>query len=262
MNITKKNQATAKISCSFGAILCLISIIWGILLIPVAKSHTDQLIAFGFAAINILNQLFLIVCLLFIGVVAHQFVSKLKIEISRNMFFAVIGYIIAVISFLISVHELAILIFLALSLLILGIGRFADNISDLKLEIMAPVLYVAQVGVFILIFSLFCKDAENIIISALLITTYSMCVSTFVFVCCCVGSLMYKLPKLVKDEYIFNEVLISCLVVSGVLLKMYKGASNQLYAFIAVSVLSWICFKLCNYLKNKPNQKDKYSREN
>lgn len=262
MKVVSNNQDTLSASFSLGKILCFVAVIWTMLLYPVAQYHTS-LLAFGFSALNIENQFYEACSLLIIGIAAHKLFPNIKIEITRSIFYAEAVYMLPTISFLISVNELAILLYLVLFLPIMfGIGNFAKGYSDFKLQILAIGVYTAQVVIFFLIFSLFFQGAENLIMSSLLWVTHVISIFTVVIELFACANLIVKGKNRVRSEYIFNRTLIICILISVCLL-IFKGAvSNQLFIFAFSSVCGWIFFKMCNYSKNKPNKKQGESREN
>ncbi len=176
-------------------------------------------------------------------------------EVPLSIFYASIGYMLSTIGFLISGDGLAILTFLSLLLpMVFSVGFLTKNCSDSKLPIIAIGAYVAQVGIFFLVFSLFFHEVENLIMSALLLVTYSMCIFTVVVEWFACLHLMSREAYRNKVEYILNTVWIICLVISYMLLAMKGTSSNQLLTFLILSVFGRVCFELCDYLKTKPNK--------
>lgn len=259
----KKNQGALTISCSLDKILGFLVLSWGILLYPVGQYHTSTLLAFGFPPINLENQLLGIIGLSLIAVVSYKLLPSVKIEVSHGIFYASSGYILPIMGFLISVDELAILLFLASVLPIaFGIERFTMGCSDFKLQIIAIGLYVVQIGIFFLIFFIFCHGAENLIISSLLCTTYAMCILTLIMESLASANLICEGEPRIKVEQIFSKTWIICIVISSVFLIIKGKGVILLYKLVILSVCGWMCFKLCNYLKHKPNQEKKESGKN
>ncbi len=254
----KQTGFTTK-SYSLGSILCFIAAIWGMLLYPTALYNSEVLSAYGFREVNIANQLFSILVLFVIGLLAMRLFVRAKLEVDTNNLIALAGASFGLIGFLISIHETAILLMLILALPSCFIVRnYVQSLGNTSLILAALAIYMIFSLIFFLEFRIFFDVKESllsgVILSSSFVTGSFVIISNGFFIIEAFGKNLGNN----KRDLIFTQSLGICSMMPCALESLLHGTKCP--EVVLLTAYTMLILLLVKCLKTNPNNKNEEAR--
>ena len=244
---------------SLGSILCFIAAIWLVLLYPTAQYNSEVLSAYGFGQVNIANQLFGILVLVVIGLLAMRLFAKAKLELNINKVIALAGASFGLIGFLISIHETAILLMLILALpSCFMVRNYTQSLGNTSLILAALAIYMIFSLIFLFEFRIFFDVKENLLSGAILsssfVTGSFVIISNGFFIIEAFGKNLGNN----KRDLIFTQSLGICSMMPCALESLLHGSKYP--EVVLLTAYTMLILLLIKCLKTNPNNKNEEAR--